>query len=591
MSKSGKVIAINLGNYSVSVGSYRTVGSGLMLEGAVIETVAQDNEEQREQAIAGVLRRVLAGKVNQDTSIYYCISGQSVFTRFVKLPPSAPEQVTQMVRFEAQQNVPFPMDQVVWDYQLVQKADGSELEAVIVAIKSEILDRVNAEVSATGCVAERVGVGPLSLYNAFRFNYPDYDGCTLILDIGAKSTQLIFAEDGKIFIRGVPVGGNQITQAIATDLQQPLAAAETLKQERGYVGLGGAYADPEDETAARISKVVRGILTRLHSEVSRSIVSYRSQQGGSPPKRILLTGGSSLLAYMDLFFEEKLKISVEFFNPLRNVAVAPSIAKESLSRSAPWLGETVGLALHATGDCPLDINLIPASVKKGKKSGRQRAIGAALVGAWLLLFGVLWLSNWREANLLQNQLTSVSSEVGRLEGANQELKVAQARYLNAVTEAEQVANVLEARDYWPQLLQELNGMIPVGVWITSLKPAFEDKVLPMVVTPEPLPLKKVVNNKSGPPPSTTEVTHLLIEGSYENIDPADLQTPDLRIDGQQVIGAFLNKFPQSQFFAMSERDIADPQLVTVDVVSVQEKRLALNFKIRAKLKTPVRLVP
>ena len=591
MSKSGRVIAINLGNHSVSVGFYRTVGSGLMLEGAVIETVAQDNEEQREQSISEVLRRVLAGKVSQGTSVYYCISGQSVFTRFVKLPPSAPEQVTQMVRFEAQQNVPFPMDQVVWDYQLVQTAGGSELEAVIVAIKSDILNRINAEVSVTGCVAERVGVGPLSLYNAFRFNYPDYEGCTLILDIGAKSTQLIFAEDGKIFIRGVPVGGNQITQAIATDLQRPLAEAETLKQERGFVGLGGAYADPDDETAARISKVVRGILTRLHSEVSRSIVSYRSQQNGSAPKRILLTGGSSLLAYMDLFFEEKLKISVEFFNPLRNVAVASSIAKESLSRSAPWLGETVGLALHATGDCPLDINLIPSSVKQGEKSGRQRTIGVALVAAWLLLFGVLWVSNWRQANLLQNQLITVSSEVSRLEGANQELKAAQAHYLKALTQAEQISDLLGARDYWPQLLQELNGMIPVGVWITSLKPAFEDKVLPMVVAPEPAPVRGVVNNRPAALPTTTEVTHLLIEGSYENIDSADLQTPDLRIDGQEVIGVFLNKFPQSQFFAMSERDIADPKLVTVDVVSVQEKRLALNFKIRAKLKAPVRLIP
>ena len=590
MSKNGKVIAINLGNHSVSVGFYRTTGSGLLLEGAMIETVAQESDERREQSIAEVLRRVLAGKLGQGTSIYYCISGQSVFTRFVKLPPSAPDQVAQMVRFEAQQNVPFPMEQVVWDYQLVQSASGADLEAVIVAIKSEVLDRINSQVKATGCNAERVGVGPLSLYNAFRFNYPDYEGCTLILDIGAKSTQLIFVEDGKIFVRGVPIGGNQITQAISTDVQQPFSAAEILKQERGFVGLGGAYADPDDAVAARISKVIRGMLTRLHSEVSRSIVSYRSQQGGSAPKRILLTGGSSLLPYMDLFFAEKLKVSVEFFNPLRNVAIASSIPKESLARSVPWLGETVGLALHAIGNCPLDINLVPTSVQQVKKSGRQRTVGAVLVAAWVLVFGALWISHWREASLLQEQLSGVSSEVAKLEGANRGLKLAQARYFKAVTQAEQIAALVKERDYWPALLQELNDIIPVGVWITSLKPAFEDKVLPMVVSPEPAPVRRVAG-KPNAPISTTEVTHLLLEGSYENISAEDLQTPDLRIDGQQVIGAFLNKFPQSQFFAMSERDIADPQLVTVDVVSVQEKRLALNFKIRAKLKTPIRLVP
>lgn len=594
MSKSGRVIAINLGSHSISVGFYRTVGTGLLLEGAVIETIALEgaSEEEREKATADVLRRVLTGKVSQGTSIYYSISGQSVFTRFVKLPPSAPDQVAQMVRFEAQQNVPFPMDQVVWDYQLVQSLKNSDLEAVIVAIKAEMLDRINAEVSATGCVAERVGVGPLSLYNAFRFNYPEYEGCTLILDIGAKSTQLIFAEDGKIFIRGVPIGGNQITQAIATDLQKPFADAETLKQEKGFVGLGGAYADPDDATAARISKVIRGILTRLHSEVSRSIVSYRSQQGGSAPTRILLTGGSSLLAYMDLFFAEKLRVPIEFFNPLRNIAVAPSIPRETLARSAAWLSETVGLALHATGPCPLEINLVPASVEASRASGKRRGLLVALVAALVVLFGVLWASHWRRGNILQNQLATISGEVGTLEAANRELKTAQARYEKALGQVEQIQHLITLRNYWPGLVEELNQMIPVGVWITALKPAFEDRELPMVVSPVTAPPPRRTTGKPQPPVAdATQVTHLLIEGSYENIDPADLQTPDLRIDGQEVIGNFLKKFPQSQYFAMTEQDITNPKLVTVDVVSVDEKRLALNFKIKAKLKTPVPLVP
>ncbi|MBX7157875.1 MAG: pilus assembly protein PilM [Verrucomicrobiae bacterium] len=593
MSKSGRVIAINLGSHSISVGFYSSTAGGLLLEGAVIETIALEgaSEEEREKAVANVLRRVLTGKISQGTSIYYCISGQSVFTRFVKLPPSAPEQVTQMVRFEAQQNVPFPMDQVVWDYQLVQSVKNSDLEAVIVAIKAEMLDRINSGVSATGCVAERVGVGPLSLYNAFRFNYPDYEGCTLILDIGAKSTQLIFAEDGKIFIRGVPIGGNQITQAIATDMQLSFAEAEQLKQEKGFVGLGGAYADPDDATAARISKVIRGILTRLHSEVSRSIVSYRSQQGGSAPMRILLTGGSSLLAYMDLFFSEKLRVPIEFFNPLRNVAVAPSISRETLVRSAAWLGETVGLALHATGPCPLDINLVPASVEASRASGKRRSLQVALAAALVVLFGVLWASHWRKGNILQAQLATISGEVGTLESANRELKAVQTRYEKALSEAEQIDGLIKMRRYWPGLLKELNTMIPVGVWITALKPAFDDRELPMVVSPITAPPKRTTGKPQSAAADATQITHLLIEGSYENINPADLQTPDLRIDGQEVIGNFLKKFPQSQFFAMTEQDIADPKLVTVDVVSVEEKRLALNFKIKAKLKTPIPLVP
>ncbi|NIY14600.1 MAG: hypothetical protein GWM98_06765, partial [Nitrospinaceae bacterium] len=100
-------------------------------------------------------------------------------------------------------------------------------------------------------------------------------------------------EENRVFSRSVPVSGNTITSEIAKMFNIPFADAEALKLEHAEVGLGGVYEGPEEETAAQIAKIVRNVVTRLHAEVNRSINFYRSQQGGSPPSQVLLTGGSS----------------------------------------------------------------------------------------------------------------------------------------------------------------------------------------------------------------------------------------------------------------------------------------------------------
>ena len=134
---------------------------------------------------------------------------------------------------------------------------------------------------------------PMALYNAFRYNYSELTGCSLIIDIGARTTNLIFVETKKVFSRSIPTGGNTITAAIAKDFNEAFGAAEERKKRDGFVSLGGSYADPEDPDAARVSKITRNTMTRLHAEITRSVSFYRSQQGGAQPARVFLAGGTA----------------------------------------------------------------------------------------------------------------------------------------------------------------------------------------------------------------------------------------------------------------------------------------------------------
>src|SRR6184192_1627396 len=391
MARSTRLISLNLGSQTIGLAEFRVEAhGGLALvdyrfrEIPVDPTGERMGRAQMLIALGEMMNelQIKRGRVN------YAVSGQSVFARFVKLPSVGEEKIEKIISFEAQQNVPFPIDEVVWDYQLVGGGGGEPIQVVLVAIKVDLLDQINGAVEETGLRTSIVDVAPMALYNAFRYNYSDLSGCSLLVDIGARTTNLLFIEPAKIFSRSIPIGGSSITAAIAREFGEPFAAAESRKKRDGFVSLGGVYAEPTDPDVARVSKVVRSTMTRLHGELMRSISHYRAQQQGSRPERIFLCGGSASTPYMREFFQEKLQVPIEFFNPLRNVAVAERASADELARSAHLLGELVGLGLRAVTACPMELNLRPASAVRAQALEKRRPFLVAAAACLVLtLFG------------------------------------------------------------------------------------------------------------------------------------------------------------------------------------------------------------
>ncbi len=128
----------------------------------------------------------------------------------------------------------------------------------------------------------------------------------MLLDIGAKTSNLLFFEKGKVFSRSINLGANSITQDFAHESKLKWDAAEKLKIDEGFVSLGGAYEEPENPHQAAISKIARQFMTRLHIQVNQTMQFYRGQQGGSAPQRLYLSGGASIMPYTAQFFAEKL---------------------------------------------------------------------------------------------------------------------------------------------------------------------------------------------------------------------------------------------------------------------------------------------
>src|SRR3989442_10689652 len=274
-------------------------------------------EAARGRVILKAIQELFAERPFSSKNINVCAPGFHVFSKFVKLPPVDTSKVTQIIQYEAQQNVPFPLEEVVWDYQILGAAPSGELEVFLVAIKSDIVEGLFRAAGAAGLRLNLVDVSPAALCNAFRFNYGDLEDCTMLLDIGAKTSNLLFFEKGKVFSRSINLGANSIPQDFASESKNKFDVAEKLKIEGGFVSLGGAYEEPETPHQAAISKIARQFMTRLHIQVNQTMQFYRGQQGGSAPQRLFLSGGASGMAYTAQFFAEKLKLPVQYFNPLR----------------------------------------------------------------------------------------------------------------------------------------------------------------------------------------------------------------------------------------------------------------------------------
>jgi type IV pilus assembly protein PilM len=314
------LISLNLGSQTIGLAEFRVAHGGLVLLNYRLREVPLDPEtgQRRDahvalEAGAAALREMHIHR----RLVNYALPAQSVFERFVKLPSLVQEKLDKIIAFEAQQNVPFPLDEVVWDYQLVGGGLGEQIQVVLVAIKVDLLDQINAAVEETGLQTSIVDIAPMALYNAFCYSYPEIGDCSLLLDIGARTTNILFIESGRIFLRSIPLGGSAVTAAIAREFKESFAAAETRKKRDGFVGLGGAYAEPSDPSVARVSKIARSTMTRLHAELMRSVTHYRAQQQGNRPARIFLCGGGAGMPYMREFFHEKFQVPIEVFNPLQ----------------------------------------------------------------------------------------------------------------------------------------------------------------------------------------------------------------------------------------------------------------------------------
>jgi len=285
-------------------------------------------------------------------AIAVSVPGHAAFARFAKLPPVEPKKVPDIVKFEAMQQIPFPLEQVEWDYQTFVSPDAPDVEVGIFAITREkVMERLQM-LDDVGITPNFVVLSPIGVYNALAYDL-DFDSKTpgtIIVDVGTTSTDLVIATPGRMWIRTFPIGGHQFTEALVSQFQLSYPKAEKLKREA------------EDSKHARqVFQAMRPVFTNLAQDIQRSIGYYQSLNRDANLTRLIGIGSTFRLPGLRKYLKQQLSMDVYRIEEFKKLKVtgdnAVKFDDESLN-----LATAYGLALQGLGLNSVGCNLMPVSV-------------------------------------------------------------------------------------------------------------------------------------------------------------------------------------------------------------------------------------
>ena len=243
------------------------------------------------------------------------VPGQSGLVKFIKLPPVEKKRIPDIVKFEAKQQIPFALDEVVWAYQQiggddeVNEEEFTMAEVGLFAMKRDQINRAILPFTVAGIEVDIVQMSPIALYNFISFDQIKGSGSkdsVVLLDIGADNTDLIITDGNRIWQRNVPIGGNHFTRALTKELKLTFAKAEHLKRN--------ATKAPDPRA---IFTAMRGVFNDFASEINRSIGFYSSINRTAKIRKVIGLGNGFKLPGLQKFLQQNLNQEVDRLETLR----------------------------------------------------------------------------------------------------------------------------------------------------------------------------------------------------------------------------------------------------------------------------------
>lgn len=321
-----------------------------------------------EEAIRVNLDALIRKHELDKSQVVVSVPGHMAFARFAKLPPVEPSKVQSIVAYEAQQQIPFPIEQVEWDYQVFAQDDAPDVEVGIFAITKERVAQFLSNYRAVDLRVDALTLSPVAVYNAFAFEAAggESEEGTVYLDIGTVSTDIIIVEAGGIWLRTLPLGGNHFTEALMKQFKISFARAEKLKKEAST-----------SKYAKQIFQAMRGVFSDLVQEVQRSLGFYQSMNRDSELTKVVGVGSTWKLPGLRKYLKQHLQMEVSRPDGFSRLEADGKRASE-FSQQAVTMATAYGLALQGLGLEAVSANVLPQVILRQRMwKAKQPWIGAA----------------------------------------------------------------------------------------------------------------------------------------------------------------------------------------------------------------------
>jgi type IV pilus assembly protein PilM len=307
-----------------------------IVDGAIIDAAA----------VADAIRRLLDGSRIKTRDIVASLSGNAVIVKKINLPVMTEAELSESIHWEAEQYIPFDIQDVNLDYQILSTQPGEgkgSMEVLLVAAKKDKITDYTDVIKKTGCTPIVVDVDAFAVQNAYEANYDIEPGAVVaLLNAGASGVNInIVSGEQSLFTRDISMGGNAFTEAIQKELGLPFDSAERVKKGEPVDGI-----EPAD-----VSPILRTVTENLLLEIQKTFDFFKATAASDRIDRVLVSGGTSRV---DGFLErlgERFGAPVELFDPFRKIQIDPKkLGIERLEDVAPTSAVAVGLALRRGGD-------------------------------------------------------------------------------------------------------------------------------------------------------------------------------------------------------------------------------------------------
>jgi len=461
-SGANSVWAIDLGNNSLKAlrlsnvnGVATVIGFDSIEHEKILNSVGVKAPEKDELIAMSIRKFVQQNDVSKD-DVVVAVPSQSSFARFVKLPPVEKKRIPEIVKFEAAQQIPFDLNDVQWDWQMMSEAEETEQRVGIFAIKNDVVTAALEHYSRQNIRVKYVQMTPMALYNFVLYDRAetsksDNQGVVLI-DIGCENTDLVVCTKSTVWQRCIPMGGNAFTKAVADAFRLNFDKAEKLKRTAAM-----------SKYARQIFQAMRPVFTDLASEIQRSLGFYTSSNAGVKLTKVIAMGGGTKMRGLLQYLQQTLQLPVEKPDSFLKLSLSSEISAAKFHENVCDFGVVYGLAIQGMGLSKLANNLLPRSIARSmiwtSKAKYFTMAACLLLGVSLLSLGrtvfdkIAYKSNERTRQEVKNIIDSAMT-------AQNKLRTEQGKASSSEAIIQKAYEPFKYRDIIPLLQQTILSVLP-----------------------------------------------------------------------------------------------------------------------------------
>jgi type IV pilus assembly protein PilM len=345
------LVGLDIGSSAVKAVELKQAGKGYKVTAFGAESVPPDSIVEGAiidgAAVADAIRRLFDSNKIQTKDVAASLSGNAVIVKKITLPVMTDAELAESIYWEAEQYIPFDIQDVNLDYQILDPGDAASgkatMDVLLVAAKKEKIADYTGVIAQAGRTAVVVDVDVFALQNAFEVNYGIEAGkVVVLLNAGASATNInILQGDQSVFTRDISIGGNAYTEALQKELNLPFELADQLKRGEPVDGMTFEDARP----------VLRAVTENVMLEIQKTFDFFKATAASDRIDRIVVSGGASRAEGFLEMLTERFEAPVELFDPFKNVAFdAKRFQVDGVDAIAPTAAVAVGLALRRAAD-------------------------------------------------------------------------------------------------------------------------------------------------------------------------------------------------------------------------------------------------